>query len=322
MRAIYHDLFGPPDVLELRDIDPPTADPGEVLVEVCAAGVNPGDRHAIRGVPYAARLMGYGLTKPKHPVPGMDLAGRITAVGEGVTRFEPGDEVFGWATGTFAQYATASHHSLEPIPGHLTFEQAAAVPTAGFAALQALRDVGRVEPGHQVLVIGASGGVGTFTVQIANALGAEVTGVASTNNVDLVRSTGADRVIDYTVEDFTETGDRYDQVIDLVGRARLSAASRVLKPGGTYVVVGGQNPDSITGMGRFITALALSPILRRRLRPLFSKPNHDDLTVLAQYLKSGKVLPVIDATYDLNGVTDALRYVEAGHTRGKVVVTV
>lgn len=322
MKAIHHDQFGPPDVLELRDLDPPTAGAGEVLVEVHAAGVNPGDRHAVRGVPYAARLTGYGLTKPKHQVPGMDLAGRITAVGRGVTRFKPGDEVFGWATGTFAQYTAASQNSLESKPRHLTFEQAAAVPTAGFAALQALRDVGRTRAGHQVLVIGASGGVGTFTVQIAKALGAEVTGVAGTKNLELVRSTGADRVIDYTVEDFTLTGDRYDQVIDLVGKARLSPASRVLKPGGTYVVVGGQNPDSITGMERFVTALVLSPVLRRRLRPLFSKPNHDDLIILAQYLESGKVLPVIDATYDLNGVTDALRYVETGHTRGKVVITI
>lgn len=322
MKAIYHDQFGPPDVLELRDLDSPTAGPGDVVVEVRAAGVNPGDRHAIRGVPYAARLMGYGLTKPKQRVPGMDLAGRVAAVGEGVTRFKPGDEVFGWATGTFAQFTTASQHSLEPKPGHLTFEQAAAVPTAGFAALQALRNVGQTDAGHRVLVIGASGGVGTFTVQIAKALGAEVTGVAGTKNVELVRSTGADRIIDYTVEDFTETGERYDQVIDLVGSARLSTASRVLNPDGTYVVVGGQNADSITGMGRFVTAFVLSPILRRRLRPLFSKPNHDDLVALAHLLESGKVLPVIDATYDLNGVTDALRYIEAGHTRGKVVITI
>ncbi|MDH3293732.1 MAG: NAD(P)-dependent alcohol dehydrogenase [Acidimicrobiia bacterium] len=322
MKAIYHDQFGPPDVLELRDLDPPTAGPGEVLVEVHAAGVNPGDRHAIRGVPYAARLIGYGLTKPKQRVPGIDLAGRIAAVGQGVTRFELGDEVFGWATGTFAQYATASQHSLEPKPGRLTFEQAAAVPTAGFAALQALRNVGQTEAGHHVLVIGASGGVGTFAVQIAKAFGAEVTGVAGTRNIELVRSAGADRVIDYSVEDFTRSDDRYDQVIDLVGHARLSVASRVLTTGGTYVVVGGQNPDSITGMGRFATAVVLSPILRRRIRPLFSKPSHDDLSALARLLESGKVLPVIDATYDLNGVVDALRYVEAGHTRGKVVLTI
>jgi len=322
MKAIYHNRFGSPDVLELHDLDIPSTGTGDVLVEVRAAGVNPGDRHSIRGVPYAARLMGYGLTRPKHNVPGTDVAGRVTAIGHGVTRFEPGDEVFGWATGSFAEYAAASENSLVAKPAHLTFEQAAAVPTAGFAALQALRDVGRIEPGHQVLVIGASGGVGTFTVQIAKALGADVTGVASTRNVELVRSTGADRVIDYTVEDFTQAGDRYDQVIDLVGNAPLPAASRVLKPGGTYVVVGGQNPDSLTGLGRFVIALALSPVLRRRLRPLFSKPNPGDLEVLHQLLDNGKVLPVIDATYDLHGVPDALRYVEAGHSRGKVVITI
>jgi len=322
MKAIYHDRFGSPDVLELRDLDTPTPGTGEVLVEVHAAGMNPGDRHAIRGVPYAARLMGYGLTKPKQTVPGMDLAGRVAAVGDGVTRFAVGDEVFGWTTGAFAEFATASEQSLEPKPGHLTFEQAAAVPTAGFAALQALRNVGKLEAGHQALVIGASGGVGTFAVQIAKALGAEVTGVASTSNVDLVRSTGADRVIDYTVQDFTQDSARYDVAVDLVGKAPLSSAARVLKPEGTYVVVGGQNPDSITGMGRFVKALALSPVLRRRLRPLFSKPNNDDVGVLRQLLDSGNVLPVIDAVYDLPGAVEALRYVEAGHTSGKVVLTI
>lgn len=322
MKAVFHDRFGSLDVLEMRDLEPPTPRPGEVLIRVRAAGVNPGDRHAIRGVPYAARLMGYGITVPKHPVPGQDLAGRVEAVGPNTTRFKPGDEVFGWTHGSFAEYATAPEEYVRPMPRHLTFEQAAAVPTAGIAALQALRDVGSVQPGNSVLIIGASGGVGTLAVQIAKALGATVTGVASTRNLELVRSTGADRVIDYTVEDPTEIGDRYDQVIDLVGTASLRSASRVLGRDGTYVVVGGQKPDSMTGMGRFASALVLSPLLRRRLRPLFSTPNNDDLEALRQLLDNGKVLPVIDATYDLHGAADALRYVEAGHSRGKVVITI
>ncbi len=322
MKAVFHHRFGSLDVLEMRDIDPPTPGPGEVLVRVRAAGVNPGDRHAIRGVPYAARLMGYGLTAPKQPVPGQDLAGDVEAVGANVTRFEPGDKVFGWARGTFAEYATAPEDALEPVPGHLTFEQAAAVPTAGFAALQAVRDVGGVKPGNSVLIIGASGGVGTLAVQVATALGATVTGVASTRNLELVRSTGADHVIDYTTDDPTESTDRYDQVIDLAGSTSLRTASGVLAPQGTYVVVGGPKPDSITGMGRFASALLLSPLLRRRLRPLFSRPNHDDLTTLRELVDTGKVLPVIDATYDLHGAADALRYVEAGHSRGKVVITI
>ncbi len=322
MKAVFHDRFGSLDVLEMRDVDVPTPRADEVLIRVRAAGVNPGDRHAIRGVPYAARLMGYGLTTPKQPVPGRDLAGVVEAVGENVTRFEPGDEVFGWAEGTFAEYATAPESSLEAKPGHLTFEQAAAVPTAGIAALQALRDVGGLEPGQSVLIIGASGGVGTFAVQIAKALGADVTGVASTRNLEMVRSTGADHVIDYTAEDPTAADERYDQVIDLVGSASLRRASRALGPNGTYVVVGGPNPDSITGMGRFAAALLLSPLLRRRLRPLFSAPNHDDLHTLRQLLDAGQILPVIDATYDLHGTVDALRYVEAGHSRGKVVITI
>lgn len=322
MKAVFHDRFGSLDVLEMRDLEPPTPRPAEVLIRVRAAGVNPGDRHAIRGVPYAARLMGYGITVPKHPVPGQDLAGRVEAVGTNTTRFKPGDEVFGWTHGSFAEYATAPEEYVRPMPRHLTFEQAAAVPTAGIAALQALRDVGSVQPGNSVLIIGASGGVGTLAVQIAKALGATVTGVASTRNLELVRSTGADQVIDYTVEDPTEVGDRYDQVIDLVGTASLRSASRVLGRDGTYVVVGGQKPDSMTGMGRFASALVLSPLLRRRLRPLFSTPNNDDLEALRQLLDNGKVLPVIDATYDLHGAADALRYVEAGHSRGKVVITI
>lgn len=323
MKAIHHNRFGPLDVLEFVDIDPPTPGPGQVLVEVRAAGLNPGDRHAIRGVPYAARLMGYGLRRPKQPVPGMDLAGIVTAVGQGVTRISTGDTVFGWGTGTLAQFALAADDLIEPKPDRLTFEQAAAVPTAATAALQALTKIGDTKPGHQVLIIGASGGVGTFAVQIANALGAEVTGVASTRNLELVRSAGAHHTIDYTTQDLAQHSGRFDVVIDLVGRLPLRHGSRrLLAPAGTYVVVGGQNPDSITGMGRFVSALALSPILRRRLRPLFSKPDHDDLIELARLIDDGHLLPVIDALHDLRDAPDALRYVHTGHARGKVVLTI
>lgn len=325
MKAIHHDRFGPLDVLALTDVDTPTPGPGQVLVEVRAAGVNPGDRHAVRGVPRLARLMGYGLRRPRQPIPGMDLAGIVTEVGEEVTRFEAGDAVFGWGSGTLAEFALADQDRLEPMPATLTFEQAAAVPTAATAALQGLRDVGRAGPGQRILILGASGGVGTFAVQIAKTLGAEVTGVAGTRNLSLVRSAGADHVIDYTVDDPADLADRperWDVVLDLVGRIPLRRGARLLAPGGTFVVVGGQNPDSLTGMGRFTAALALSPFVGRRLRPLFSRPAHDDLVELRQLLDDGRVLPVIDAVHDLAGAIDALRWVEAGHSRGKVVVTV
>ena len=322
MKAIHHDRFGPLDVLEFTDVGIPSPGPGEVLVEVGAAGVNPGDRHAIRGVPYAARLMGYGLRRPKQTTPGADLAGTVTAIGPGVSRFAVGDEVFGWGRGTFAEHAIAAEELVQPRPERLTVEQAAAIPTAATAAFQALHDVGAVQPGQQVLVIGASGGVGTFAVQIAKAMGAEVTGVASTRNLDLVRSAGADHTIDYTSDDLADHGGRFDVVLDLVGSLPLRQGSRLLAPGATYVVVGGQKPDSITGMGRFVSALMLSPLLRRRLRPLFSRPDGDTLAELGRLVDRGLLLPVIDAVHDLAAAADALRHVEAGHARGKVVITI
>lgn len=321
MKAIFHDRYGSTDVLEFRDIDAPAVGDDEVLVRVHAAGVNPGDGLAIEGIPYAARLT-YGLTRPKHTVPGTDIAGRVEKVGGHVTELRPGDEVFGWCSAAFAEYAATSASALARKPAHLTFEQAAAVPTSAIAALQALRDTGRIEPGQQVLVIGASGGVGTFAVQIAKALGADVTGVSSSRNVDLVRSTGADRVIDYSREDFTRLGSRYDLIVDMVGAVPLSDGKRALEPGGTYVVVGGNNARSITGMERFAKALLLSPFVRRRLRPLFSTKTHADLQAVRELLDAGKVLPVIDAVYDLRDAVEALRYVGAGHTRGKTVLTV
>lgn len=321
MKAIHHDRFGPLDVLRLADLDSPTPGAGQVLLQVAAAGLNPGDRHAVRGVPYAARLMGYGFRRPRQPVPGRDVAGTVTAVGEGVTRFSVGDEVFGWGSGTLAEFAVAEADDLEPKPPSVTFEQAAAVPTAATAALQGLVDVGRVQPGHRVLVIGASGGVGTFATQIASALGGHVTAVASGRNVDLVRSAGADTVVDYARSDVATLAERFDVILDLVGRLPLGAAARLLSPGGTFVVVGGQNPDSLTGMGRFATAMVLSPVLRRRLRPLFSQPSRSSLAELRQFLDDGRILPVIDSVHDLAGAVDGLRYVETGHSRGKVVVT-
>ncbi|MEA1902214.1 MAG: NAD(P)-dependent alcohol dehydrogenase, partial [Actinomycetota bacterium] len=297
MKAIFHDRYGSAEVLEFRDLPLPPLGDDEVLVRVHAAGVNRGDGLAVEGIPYAARLT-YGLTRPKHNVPGTDVAGQIEAVGKDVTALEPGDDVFGWTTGGFAEYTATRENKLARKPAHLTFEQAAAAPTTGVTALQALRDVGRIEAGHRVLVVGASGGVGSFAVQIAKAFGAEVTGVASTRNIDLVRSTGADHVIDYTSEDFTRHVHRYDLILDMVGKEPLSSSRRALRAKGTYVVVGGQNPRSLTGMGRFAKAVLMSPIVPQRLRPLFSKQNHEDLEALRELLDTGKVLPVIDAVYD------------------------
>ena len=321
MKGIFYDGYGSTDVLEFRDVDIPSVGGDGVLVRVQAASVNRGDGLAVEGIPYAARLT-YGLMGPKHTIPGSDLAGRVEAVGNDVTSLKPGDDVFGWATGAFAEYATATSSKLMPKPAHLTFEQAAAAPTAAVTALQGLRDVGQIKSGHHVLVVGASGGVGTFATQIAKAFGAEVTGVASTRNTDLVRSTGADHVIDYTREDFTAHRRRYDLILDMVGKAPLSEGRRALTPNGVYVVVGGGNPRSITGMGRFAKAKLLSPFVPQRFRPLFSKQNRHDLEVLAELLDAGKVLPVIDAVYDLTGGPEAIGYVRAGHARGKVVITI
>ena len=321
MHAVTRDRYGPPDVLRFRETAIPAVRDDEVLVRVHAAAVNPADSHATRGVPYIARLMGYGLLRPKHAIPGTDLAGRIDAVGASVTRFQPGDEVFGFATGAFAEYAAVPGRSLVRKPANLTFEQAAAVPTAACTALQGLRDRGRVQPGRRVLIVGASGGVGSFAVQIAKAFGAEATGVTSTRNVDLVRSTGADHVVDYSHEDFTSNGRRYDVILDLAGNQPLSACRRALEPTGTLVVVGGQNARSLTGMGRFARAALMSPLVRQSLRPLFAKQNPSDLAVLNDLIEGGKVLPVIDRAYALADARDALRHVENGHARGKVVIT-
>jgi NADPH:quinone reductase-like Zn-dependent oxidoreductase len=321
MKAITHDRYGSADTLELREVATPSPPADAVVVRIQAAGVNRGDGLAVAGIPYAARLS-YGLTRPKHRVPGTDVAGIVEAVGENVTAFAPGDEVFGWADGAFAEYGSAEAGMLVPKPERVAFEHAAATPSAAVAALQALRNVGNVEAGQQVLVVGASGGVGTFAVQIAKAMGAEVTAVAGGRNADLVRSAGADHVIDYTRRDFTRDVERYDVVVDLVGREPLTSSRKTLRPGGTYVVVGGPKPRSLTGMSRFVGAMLLSPFVRQRLRPLFAKPDRADLEYVAALLDAGKLLPVIDSVYDLHDAADAVGYVQAGHARGKVVVTV
>ena len=322
MKAIVQNRYGPPeDVLDLRDIDTPVIKDTEVLVRVHAAAVGIGDWLIARGLPYLARL-GYGLRKPGHTVAGLEVAGLVEAVGKHVTQFRVGDEVFGWCHGAFAECVAVAEDALAPKPANLTFEQAAAVPISAFAALQALRDAGQVQPGQTVLVIGASGGVGTFAVQLAKAAGAEVTAVCSTRNVDLVRSIGADHVIDYTQQAITQRGQRYDLILDMAGNRPLSELRRALAPEGTLVFVGGSGGPWLMGMGRTIGALVMSPIVRQRLRPFFSKPRKADLVVLKELIEVGKVTPIIDRTYPLSATPQAIDYLGQRHTRGKTVISV
>jgi NADPH:quinone reductase-like Zn-dependent oxidoreductase len=321
MQAILHSRYGPPDDLELTDIDTPVVTDDAVLVRVHAAAVGKGDWLTVQGLPYVARLR-YGLPKPKHPVPGFDVAGRIEAVGPNVTQLQPGDAVFGWCDGAFAEYASVPEGQLALKPANLSFEQAAAVPISGFAALQALRDTGRVQPGQQVVIIGASGGVGSFAVQIAKAFGAEVTGVCSTKSVDMVRSIGADHVIDYTQQDFTRTGQRYDLILEMAGNRSLSDLRRALTPKGTLVLVGGSGGRWFMGTGRTLRAVLVSPLVGQRLRSFFSKPKGADLVVLKELLEAGKLTPVIDRTFPLRETPEAIRYVGEQSTQGKTVITV
>ena len=321
MKAITYDTYGPLDVLGLRDIGLPVVKDDEVLVRVHAAGLHVGDCFSVRGAPFGMRLA-TGLLRPKHRVPGFDLAGQVEAVGRNVTLFRPGDEVFGASTGTCAEYARAAEHKLALKPASLTFEAAAAMPTSALAALHGLRDVGKVQPGHKVLIIGASGGVGSFAVQIAKSFGAEVTGVCSTRNVEMVRSIGADHVIDYTREDFTRGGQRYDLIFDNVENRSLSDCRRLLTPTGTLVLNSGTGARGIGMLVRLVKPLVLAPVVRQRLRRYLSVPNHADLLVLKELVESGKLRPVIDRTYPLRETPAALAYVEGGHARGKVVVTV
>jgi NADPH:quinone reductase-like Zn-dependent oxidoreductase len=332
MKAIVYHEYGSPAVLKLEDIDKPQVEDNEVLVRVHAASVNRLDWHLMRGTPYIARLQA-GLRKPKDSVLGADVAGQVDAVGKHVTTFEPGDKVFGslfgHGFGAFAEYVSVSDDLLELKPANLSFYQAAAVPVAALTALQGLRDHGRIEPGHKVLIIGASGGVGTFAVQIAKSFGAKVTGVCSTRNVDLVRSLGAEHVIDYTREDFTQREERYDLVFELAGSHSPSEIRRVLTSKGTLVLIGhgGSEGRWIGPFGRMVRALVLSRFVSQRIASFTGKPNYSsgpnpgDLAALKELLETGKVTPVVDGTYSLSETPEAIRYLEEGHARGKVVVT-
>ncbi len=325
MKAIVQDTYGTPDVLELRDIDEPVVGDDDVLVRVRAAGVDPGVWHLIAGLPYLVRIMGFGLRKPKVGVRGRDVAGRVEAIGKNVTGFRPGDEVFGICDGSFAELACARPDRLARKPANLSFEQAAAAPISGLTALQALRDKGRVQPGQKVLIIGAAGGVGTFAVQIAHSLGAEVTGVCSTTKMELVRSIGANHVIDYTAADFADGVHFYDLVIDTAGSRSLSHLRRALTRRGTLVIVGGEGGGGrwLGGFDRqILRAPALSPFVSQTLSPFVAKERKEDLVVLKELMEAGEVTPVIDRTYPLSEVPEAIRYLSKGHARGKVVITV
>src|SRR5215210_8033939 len=323
MKAIVQDEYGSPDVLELRDIDKPEIKDDEVLVHVHAAGVGRDVWHVMRGLPYPIRLAGYGLRAPKNPVIGSDMAGVVEALGKNVSRFQPGDEVFGVGKGSYAEYARAPEDKLAPKPANLTFEQAAVLAIMGSTALQALRDQGKVRPGQEVLIIGASGGVGTYGVQIAKAFGAQVTGVCSTAKVEMVRSIGADHVIDYTREDFAEGGQRYDLILDIGGNSSLARLRRALTPKGALVIVGGEGGGRwFGGIDRQLRAMMVSRFVGQTLGTFVNKENHEDLIVLGELIESGKVTPVIDRTYPLAEVPEAIRYLEGGHARGKVLITV
>ena len=323
MKAIVRDTYGSAGILELRDIDKPEIGDDEVLVRVRAAGVDQGVWHVMTGLPYPIRLAGYGLRGPKTPVLGADVAGVVEAVGNDVTRFQPGDEVFGIAKGSYAQYARARADRLAPKPANLSLEQAAVVAISGLTALQAVRDHGRVESGQKVLVIGASGGVGTYAVQLAKAFGAEVTGVCSTTKVDIVRSIGADHVIDYTRDDFAAGEQRYDVVVDIGGNSSLSRLRRALTRKGTLVIAGGETDGRwLGGSDRQVRALLLSPFVGQKLGTFVSRENHEDMIVLKELIQAGKITPVIDRTYPLSEVSAAIRYMREGRARGKLVITV
>jgi len=316
MKAIVQRAYGTPDVLALEEIPTPEAKPDEVLVRVEAAALNAGDHFTVRGHPWLVRLF-VGFPRPKGHVLGWDLAGRVAEVGANVRRFRPGDEVYGSGNGTLAEFASIAENRLAARPANLTPLQAAAVPTAAITALQGLRDAAKVSAGQRVLVNGAAGGVGTFAVQIAKALGAEVTGVCSTRNVELVRSLGADHVVDYTQEDFTRGPRRYDLILDNVGNRPFAACRRVLAPGGVVLPNTGH-----AGMGYVLAAFARSVFVRQQARPLMVTPKAEDLETLTAWIESGAVRPVVDRTYELADTAAAVAYVGEGHARGKVVVVV
>jgi len=323
MRAIVQNRFGPPDVLQLADTDLPEVGAGDVLVRVHAAALNPADWHILRGDPLVARLMGVGLTKPKARVAGIDAAGVVEAAGANVRGLANGDEVLGFCRGAFAEYACATADLVVPKPARLTFEQAAAVPVAATTALRGIRDVGAVTAGQRVLVNGAGGGVGTYAVQIAAALDAEVTGVCSTRNTELVRSIGAAHVIDYTKEDFTAGRTQYDVILDNVSSLPLTRLRKALTPKGTLVLNGGGSPGHVLGpVGGILRAVVANAFVSQRLRPLPSRQNREELLAVTGLIEDGKLTPVVDRTYPLADTAEGLRHVEQGHARGKIVVTV
>jgi NADPH:quinone reductase-like Zn-dependent oxidoreductase len=323
MKAIVQDRFGPPEVLQLADIGLPEAGAGDVLVRVRAAALNPADWHILRGDPLVARLMGVGLTRPKARVAGIDAAGVVERVGANVRGLRIGDEVLGFCRGAFAEYACAAADLVVPKPAILTFEQAAAVPIAATTALRGIREVGEVTAALRVLVNGAGGGVGTFAVQIAAALGAEVTGVCSTRNVELVRSIGARHVIDYTREDFTGGRIRYDVILDNVSSLPLTRLRQALTPKGILVLNGGGSPGHVFGpVAGILRAVVANAFVSQRLRPLPSRQNREELLAVTGLIEDGKLTPVVDRTYPLADTAEGLRTVEQGHARGKAVVTV
>ena len=325
MKAVVYCDYGVPN-LKFQDIEKPTPADDQLLVRVRAASVNPLDWHFVEGTPYIARFFfGMGARKPKETRLGVDFAGTVEAIGKNVTKFKPGDEVFGGRDGAFADYVCVREARAVALkPANITFEQAASVPIAAITALQGVRDKGKVQPGQKVLINGASGGVGTFAVQIAKSYGAEVTGVCSTRNLEMVKSLGADHVIDYTKEDFAKTGNRYDLILDNVGTQPLAKFRAALKPKGICVMIGGGGPNDgrwVGPMARPIKALILSPFVSQKFGMMLAELNHNDLAFLGDLMQSGKVKPVIDRTYKLSDLADAIRYVEQGHARGKVVIT-
>lgn len=318
MKAVVRQKYGSPDVLELKEVEKPTPDDGQVLVKVRAASVNAYDWHMLRAKPFLVRISGAGLLRPKNKMLGADIAGQVEAVGRNVTQFRPGDEVFGTVSGGFAEYVCAREKHLALKPSNLSFEEAAAVPMAGVTALQGLRDKGRIQQGQKVLINGASGGVGTFAVQIAKSFGAEVTGVCSTGNLDAARSIGADHVIDYTREDFTKDGRRYDLILAANGYHSISAYKRALGPRGTYVMTGGSTGQMFQAilLGRWMSKTG-----GKQMAFMMAKTSQKDLAYLRELIEAGKVVPVIERRYPLSQVAEAVRYVEEGHAKGKVVIT-
>jgi len=323
VKAIVQSMYGSADVLEFVDIDRPVIGDSDVLVRVHAASLHIGDWHVMTGLPYMLRIVGFGLRTPNIRVRGIDVAGTVELVGKNVSQFRTGDAVFGTCEGAFAEYTRVPEKNLALKPANLSLEQAAAVPTSAFAALQALRDRGEIRPGHSVLIVGASGGVGVFAVQIAKSFGAHVTGVCSTAKMEMVRSLGADVVVDYTTGDFTRSTQRYDIVLDTGGNRSLGDLRRLLGPGGTLVLVGAEGGNRLLGgASKWIHALVIAPFVGQKLRPLSTAPNKKDLLLVKDLIESGKLMPVIDRTFALKDVPDAFRHLEQGNVCGKIVIKV